>query len=113
MKPVVLMLLGALGLALVAMFGCGPAGKQVALNVAACVAGQLPSAVSSIIPQVSAAIAGTATDWTGALTTIGTTAGVDAVLCALKAILGQRASGAPDPIARARAEAWLAAHGVK
>jgi hypothetical protein len=107
--------LGAVGgLAVLLMVNGCSFGQKVGINVAACTAGQVPAAVASILPDVQIAIAGGSPHWADDLEAIGVKAGMDAVMCAVKALLGDtRLLGSPQgSLVKVRAEAFLAAHGV-
>lgn len=100
------------------MAGCAHI-KPIAIGMAKCVLGQVPSAVAGIVPNVTAVLGGTDVDWGQQLTAIGSRAGVDALACAISSIVGEikiAKKAALDPVAvrkMERGEMYLAAHPVK
>lgn len=75
-----MVLLGALILG-----GCA-ALKQIAIDVASCAVGEVPSAVADVLPEVKNAIAGTAADWAGELAKLEAM-GIDFARCAIQAVV--------------------------
>jgi hypothetical protein len=116
---IILLLLGAAIFGLVCTVGCGPAGKQYALDYAACmetkglqVAAGLLNKVDNVLnsgdPQAAAI---------DSLEQLAGGAGIDATICAVSSWLksnqapaGMHAAEKPGVVT---AKAWLAKHGVK
>lgn len=108
-KVVILALVG------LSVSGC-PAAKGVAIDIAACAVGQVPSVVAGIIPDVQQALEGVGVDWASSLEGIGVKAGADALACAIKSIIAQYQHSelpAPKLWGLARGQAWLEAHGYE
>lgn len=106
--------LALLLLPLLALSACAHI-KAIGVSVAACTIGQLPSAVASIVPDVTAALGGSAVDWQGQLAGIGARSGLDALKCAIQAIIAEMTGhkSALDAAALLkidRANVWLATH---
>lgn len=101
-------------LSVLACSGCATL-KPIGIDLAACAAGQVPGAVSSIIPDVQTALSGDSPSWAADLQAIGTKAGIDALICAVKAVMADVHLGA-TPLhqkMKTRGEAFLAAHGIQ
>lgn len=108
----------SLMLAAVGTVACGPSGKKVATDVGACALDQLPSAVSEVVPEVLAALTGTAADWAGEIVKLEQR-GMAFCICAIKAAVADLRSkrgvelAGPAAIGIDRADVYLAGHGVK
>jgi hypothetical protein len=116
-KKILLCLVLALG-------GCSAAQRvQLAQDLAACAVGEIPSAVSGVIPHVEAAIQGSDAQWQNEIASLELL-GVSFAICAVSAAVRDLASPPPGAaIAGAdlahrlegvhRGRDYLAAHGVK
>lgn len=114
---VALLFVGAIGMA-----GCGPnagaTAKGVAIDTAACAVGQVPAAVASLLPEVTAAMQGSPAQWSTEIAALESQ-GVQVAICSIEAALHRlgladlRAESPGLALARDRAQVYLAAHGVK
>lgn len=113
---IVLPILGCLGIVTVHS-ACGPTAKAIEVDVTKCAAGQLPAAINSLMPDVTAAIMGTTTAWDSELAALETQ-GVNVAVCAISAAIGElgkvRGEMTPQAVtAVQRGRAYLAKHGIK
>jgi hypothetical protein len=113
-----LVLILALSSILLSLPACGPQGAAIGQSLKTCELGSLPSALESVIADVTAILFGGQTSWQDQLTQLGVQVGkeqlncvVSAVGSGLKARLAKR--GQPDPQyseAITRSGQWLAAN---
>jgi hypothetical protein len=72
--------------------GCGATSRQVGVDIGACALGQVPAAVSSVIPEVTTAIQGSATDWSSELVKLEGQ-GIDFAICAVEKVIADLSKG--------------------
>lgn len=111
---------GPIGPAVIAILGMTLAacahGKAIAIDIGKCALGQVPSAVSHIIPDVTAILGGESPNWQQDLTNLGISAGLNTVTCGVASIIDELTAkrGSLDSVGRRkleRGQLWLSQHG--
>lgn len=119
-KTVAAVTLTAFLVACVAMVGCGPVGKQVETDTAACAKAEVSSAAADVMATVEQDLIAGAQNWRSQISDLALVHGADVIICAVQAAVvdlrskaGSKAGGASSPEIQGaqRGEAWLAGNG--
>lgn len=91
--------------------------KSVLIDFGKCEMGQVPDALGNVLSDVNKTLGGESPSWQSDMEALGKKAGMDAVNCAVAAVLHDLAAkhAALDATGRRKSERgqiWLAAHGV-
>jgi hypothetical protein len=103
-------------LSILTLYACATV-KATLIDFGKCELGQVPSALSGVLTDVDKTLGGESPNWQSDMETIGKKAGIDAVNCAVAAVLHNLAAkkSALDEVGRRkneRGQIWLAAHKV-
>lgn len=100
------------------LMACNGKGDKVASDVGNCALSELPGGVAELVPEVEAALLGSAADWSAEIVNLEKR-GMAFAICAVevavadlkaKASVAEKSAGADYGVAFARADAYLKAH---